>query len=283
MASMFFFLRKKRGGVLSSITAKRKEIDDLLNDVNNLEPVRVKLTEITNLFWSFVEAQNTHDQELQDKAARKQTNVFFSEIEASLNFFCDTVNDWLRVTEVKLQDMERTPDDSASQIIPQDHHKLKGSHSSVSSRASRASSISTARTKEAAKIAEIEAEALALKQRQQLHEAELRLKREQFELQLKKEELKLETEYTKAVAREDVYAKAEFKCPFPEESPGKTRPSSSLPNSLFKAVKDKQEMYPLNLNRYTMKTVFQAVLVRVPMNPDSVSKRIRFLSSKIEL
>ena len=233
-------LRKKRGGVLSSITAKRKEIDDLLNDSNNLEPVRVKLTEITNLFRSFVEAQKAYNQELQDEAARKQSNVFFSEIEASLNFFCDTVNDWLRVTEAKLQDMEITPDDSASQVFPQDRRKLKGSHGSVSSRASRTSSISTARVKEAAKIAEIEAEALALKRRQRLHEAELRLKREQFELQLKKEELKLETEYAKAVAREDAYAKAESKCPFPEELPGKPRPSSSLPDSLFKAVKDKQ-------------------------------------------
>lgn len=179
-------MRKKRGGVLSSITAKRKEIEDLLNDVNNSELVRVELTEITNLFRSFVEAQNVHNQELQDDAARTESNVFFSEIEATLNFFCDTVNDWLRVTEVKLQDMEITPDDSASQIIPLDHRKLKSSHGSVSSRASRTSLISTARVKEAAKIAEVEAEALALKQCQRLHEAELILQREQFELQLKK-------------------------------------------------------------------------------------------------
>lgn len=237
-------MRKKRGGVLSSITAKRKEIVDLLNDVNNSEPVRVKLTEITNLFRSFVEAQNAHNQELHDDAARTESNVFFSEIEATLNFFCDTVNDWLRVTEVKLQDMEITPDDSASQIIPLDHRKLKSSHCSVSSRASRTSSISTARVKEAAKIAEIEAEILALKQRQRLHEAELILQREQFELQLKKEELKLETEYAKAVAREDAYAKAESKCPFPEESQGNTRPSSSPPGSLFKVVKDKHGNVP---------------------------------------
>ena len=95
--------------MLSSITAKRKEIEDLLNDVNNSELVRVELTEITNLFRSFVEAQNVHNQKLQDDAARTESNVFFSEIEATLNFFCDTVNDWLRVTEVKLQDMEITP------------------------------------------------------------------------------------------------------------------------------------------------------------------------------
>ena len=128
------------------------------------------------------------------KPERKQSNVFFSEIEASFNFFCDTVNNWLRVTEVKVQDIEIIPDDSASQIIPQDYRRIKGSHGSVFSRASKTSSISTARVKEGAKIAEIEAEALALKQRQGLHEAELRLKRERFELQLKKEELKLETE-----------------------------------------------------------------------------------------
>lgn len=46
----------------------------------------------------------------------------------------------------------------------------------------------------------------------------MRLKRKQFKLQLKKEELKLETEYAKAVAREDAYAKAESKFLFPEES-----------------------------------------------------------------
>ena len=40
--------------MLSSITVKRKEIDDLLNDVNNLEQVKVKLAEITNLFRNFV-------------------------------------------------------------------------------------------------------------------------------------------------------------------------------------------------------------------------------------
>lgn len=70
------------------------------------------------------------------------------------------------------------------------------------------------------------------------------LQREQFELQLKKEELKLETEYAKDVAREDAYAKAESKCPFPEESQGNTRSSSSPPGSLFKVVKDKHRNVP---------------------------------------
>ena len=39
-------LRKRRGGVLSALTVKRKEIDGLLTDENNFEAVKVKLTEI---------------------------------------------------------------------------------------------------------------------------------------------------------------------------------------------------------------------------------------------
>lgn len=59
------------------------------------------------------------------------------------------------------------------------------------------SSTSSARAKQAAKIAEIQAEAFDLKQRQRLHETELHLKRQQYELELKREELKLETEYAR--------------------------------------------------------------------------------------
>ena len=166
-------LRKKRGGVLSSITAKRKEIDDLLNDVNNLEAVKVKLAEITDLFRKFVESQNAYHRELVHEAQKEQSNAYFSEIESSLRFFCHTVNDWLRVTEVKLHEMAITPDDSASQVIPNEQHKHKSSCGSILSRACKASPISSARAEEAAKIAGIQAEALALKQRQRLHETEM--------------------------------------------------------------------------------------------------------------
>ena len=181
----FRVLRKKRGGVLSSITAKHKEIDDLLNDVNNLEAIKVKLAEITDLFQKFVESQNAYHRELVDEAHKEQSNAYFSEIEPSLRFFCDTVNDWLRITEVKLHEMAITPDDSASQVIPNEQHKHKSSCGSILSRASKASSISSARAEEAAKIAEIQAKAPALK-RHRLHETEMNLKRQQYELELKR-------------------------------------------------------------------------------------------------
>ena len=138
-------LRKKRGVLSSILTAKRKKIDDLLNDVNNLEAVKVKLAEITDLFQKFVECQNAYHRELVDKAQKEQSNAYFSEIESSLRFFCDTVNDWLRVTEVKLHEMAITPDDSVSQVIPNEQHRHKSLCGSILSTASKASSISSAR------------------------------------------------------------------------------------------------------------------------------------------
>ena len=110
-------LRKKRRGVLSAMTTKRHEIDCLLTDSNNLEPVRVKLAEITLLFRKFVAAHEAYDVELVDKVLKEESNVYFTEIEASMNFFCQTVNDWLRVTEATLHDLQITPNDSSSIII----------------------------------------------------------------------------------------------------------------------------------------------------------------------
>ena len=97
-------LRKKRG-VLSAMTTKRREIDNLLTDSNNLEPVRVKLAEITLLFHKFVTTHEAYDAELVDKVLKEESNVYFTEIEARMNFFCQTVNDWLRVTEATPHDL----------------------------------------------------------------------------------------------------------------------------------------------------------------------------------
>ena len=60
-------------------------------------------------------------------------------------------------------------------------------------------------------MAELQAEAHALKQRQLLHETELRPKKQEYNLRLKKDEIKPETEYAKAVAREGAYTQAEAK------------------------------------------------------------------------
>ena len=203
-------LRKKRGGVLSSLSAKRREIDSLLTDEVNLEAVKIKLPEITSLFRKFADAQQAYHAALTDAGQRQESEVYFAEIESSLDFFCRTVNDWLRVTEARLQDNLVTPDDSASQVEIGLRNTPKPSEcGSRSTRLSKTSSISAARAKEAARIAELRAEVLALNQRHSLQETELLLKRQEYELQLKKDELNLKTEYAKALAREEAYAQAE--------------------------------------------------------------------------
>ncbi|XP_066023399.1 uncharacterized protein [Pocillopora verrucosa] len=203
-------LRKRRGGVLSSLTSKRREIDSLLTDENNLETVKVKLSEITSLFRRFTEAHDAYNVALVEESQRQESDLYFADIESSLDFFCRTVNDWLRVTEARLQDNLLTPDDSASQIGSEVRSKSRPSMcGSRTSHFSKTSSISAARAKEAARIAELRAEAHALKHRYSLQESELRLKRQEYDLQLKKDELNLKTEYAKAVAREEAYAQAE--------------------------------------------------------------------------
>ena len=197
-------LRKRRGGMLSSLTSKRREIDSLLTDENNLETEKVKLSEITLLFRRFTEAHDAYNVALVEESQRQESDLYFADIESSLDFFCRTVNDWLRVTEARLQDNLITPDDSASQIGSEVRSKSRPSMcGSRTSHFSKTSSISAARAKEAARIAELRAEVYALKHRHSLQESELRLKRQEYDLQLKKDELNLKTEYAKAVAREE--------------------------------------------------------------------------------
>ena len=145
-----------------------------------------------------------------DKGQRQELEVNFTEIESSMDFFCRTVNDWLRVTETNLQDNLVTPDDSASQVGIGLRNKHKPSEcGSRSSSPSKTSSISAARAKEAAQITKLRAKVLALNQHHSLQETELLLKQQEYKLQLKKDELNLKKEYLKALAREEAYAQAE--------------------------------------------------------------------------
>jgi len=93
---------------------------------------------------------------LTDEGQRQESEVYFAEIESSLDFFCRTVNDWLRVMETNLQDNLVMPDDNASQVGIGLRNKPKPSEcGSRSSRLSKTSSISAGRAKEAARIAEL--------------------------------------------------------------------------------------------------------------------------------
>ena len=60
-------LRKNRGGVLSSLSAKRREIDNLLTDEINLDAVKIKLLEIRSLVRKFAEARHAYHTALIDE------------------------------------------------------------------------------------------------------------------------------------------------------------------------------------------------------------------------
>ena len=250
--------------------------------------MKIKLPEITSLFRTFAEAQHAYHAALTDEGERQESEDYFAEIEFSLDFFCRTVNDWLRVTEANLQDNLVTPDDSASQVEFGLRNRPKPFEcGSRSSRFSKTSYISAARAKEAARITELRAEVLALNQRHSLQETDLLLKRQEYELQLKKDELSLKTEYAKALAREEAYAQAEAGNFVPNKGPASnTRvvvpdvsantkvkwtdggKSSQFAPSKKKKKKRKEPLKQESIWRLTTSRVLQVVQARAPTNLD---------------
>ena len=80
-------LRKRRGGVHPVLMAKSKEIDSLLTDENNLEAVKVKVTEITSLFQGFTDAHEEYNAALINESQRQESVAYFADIDSSLISF----------------------------------------------------------------------------------------------------------------------------------------------------------------------------------------------------
>ena len=212
-------LRHARGGVLSAVSAKRREIDELLVNPSNLELVRSRFDHVQGLFEKFVRVHQDVEDLLKDDVEELANSAeYFTGIRDSFTFFCQKIKDWLCVTEAKFEDVQVNPEDSVSQVRTamskrSASRKSKiASHASgskASSRVSGASSLSSVRAREAMRRAELEAEAHAIKQKHSLEAEESRIQHEARMLKLKKEELALETEMAKAQAREEVLAKLE--------------------------------------------------------------------------
>ncbi|CAH3186563.1 unnamed protein product [Porites evermanni] len=275
-------LRKRRGGVLSALTAKRKEIDSLLTDENNLEAVKVKLTEITSLFQRFTDAHEEYNAALIDESQRQESVVYFTDIESSLNFFCQTVNDWLRVTEIRIHDLDVTPDDSVSQTSFQLRNRKRSGCGSAYSRSSRASSISVARAKEAARIAELQAEVNALKQRQLINESELWLKKEELDLKFKRDQLKLETEFKKAVARESAPKEHKTKHKVPSQSSSDSDEQSGLSDQAFHILEQQNRVMEEFVNQQQKNTLPRRQVPIFDGNPLSYCTFMRAFETVIE-
>ena len=209
-------LKRSRGGTLSSITRKRRDIDELLSDPCNIELVKSEYDRFVTLYASFCEAHKSFHKELGGEIEINKSEQYFQELAESVSLFQQKVLDWLALTSSKLKSVEICPDDSAS--------KAGRSRSNFSRVSSRASSLSSVRAKPAMKRAELKAELEAQSLKHSLEQEELHLKME-------KEKLTLRIELEKANAREQALQELEEdeKSHAFVEHVGPTHPVEALP------------------------------------------------------
>ena len=109
--------KNEKSGYLSTVTARRNEIDALLSNEENISRVKEKLPGFLAAFEVFKEAHLAYLSNLQDEAsfARCQEQFNFEPLRA--DDFCKRVQEWTRRPEKVLRlNSQINPEDSASQI-----------------------------------------------------------------------------------------------------------------------------------------------------------------------
>ena len=148
-----------KAGALSAVTAKRNVIEKRMVETNNFEQVKEQSSKLY-LFGKYMEAQQKLICTIDDKDAKTKAILEFDEaIKRSGDFEQRLKERLLWNSTNDQQDVQ--PSDSASQLT-----NVKSQASSTRS------SISVARIENSARMAELQAESKALKQRQILHERE---------------------------------------------------------------------------------------------------------------
>lgn len=173
-------LKNGRSGHLSTDSARRNKIDTLLLNEENVQFVKEKLPGFLAAVEAFIEAHLAYSSNLQDETsiARCQEQFNFESLQA--DDFDLRVQEWsTRAEEIRKLSSQINPEDSASQIgswataKSSTRHSRRSSHSG--SRRSGTSPLTVARAKEAARIAEMKAEAAVFRKRQSLEEQKFRL------------------------------------------------------------------------------------------------------------
>jgi len=110
-------LKSKRSGYLSTVTARRKDIEALLADEENIELVKEKLPRFLAAFETFKDAHVTYSSHLQDEVSFARCQEQFNVESLRVDDVCKRVQDWIESTEeiVRLNSQIK-PDHSASQI-----------------------------------------------------------------------------------------------------------------------------------------------------------------------
>ena len=190
-------LKNERSGYLSTVTARRNEIDALLSSEENVQLVKEKLPNFLAAVEKFKEADFAYSSNLQDDIIVARCQEQLNSESSRANLFYQRIQEWIKRSEELLRlNSQINPEDSMSQIGSRTTSKSSSRKSRRSSQSS-TSTLALTRAKEAARIAELEAEAAALEKRRSLEEQKLRLQQEQ-------ERLTLETELAKSKAKEQV-------------------------------------------------------------------------------
>ena len=195
-------LKNERSGYLSTVTSRRNEIDALLSREENVQLVKEKLPGFLAAVEKFKEADLAYSSNLQDDIIIARCQEQLNSESSRANLFYQRIQEWIKRSEELLRlNSQISPEDSTSQIGSRTTSKSSSRKSRRSSQSgsnrSGTSSLAFARAKEAARIAELEAEAAVLQKRRSLEEQKLRLQQEQ-------ERLTLETELAKSKAKEQV-------------------------------------------------------------------------------
>ena len=197
-------LKNSRSGHLSTVTAGLSEIYALLSNEENIDLVNEKLTDFTAAFEAFKEAHIFYLSYVQDETCIARCQESFDREVVGRDDFSRRVQEWIVRTEEAVRlNSQVSPDDSASnggfRFASKSSRRPGRSSCSRGSRESSCSSRSVVRAKEAARTAELKAEAAVFKKRQFLEEQRFRLKQEE-------KLLSLETEIAKSQAREQALA-----------------------------------------------------------------------------
>ena len=105
-------LKNERSGYLSTVTARRNEIDALLSNEENIYLVNEKLPGFLAAFEAFKEAHLAYSSNLQDEAS-------FARCQEQFNFECSRADDFCK----RVQEWTRRPEEILrlnSQINPED-------------------------------------------------------------------------------------------------------------------------------------------------------------------
>ena len=196
-------LKNQRSCCLSTVSARRNEIDALLSSEENVHLVKEKLPGFLAAIETIKQAHLVYSSNLQDDMSIARCLEQLDSESSRANLFYQRIQEWIKRSEELLRlNSQINPEDSASQIgsratSKSPSRKSRHSSHSGSNRSGTSSLAKILRAKEAARIAELEAEAAILEKRRSLEEQKLRLQQEQ-------ERLTLETELAKSKAKEQV-------------------------------------------------------------------------------